>query len=229
MWTALLSWRKAAEQVDELSRGLIELGVRKGTVVQLQLPNRREFLLLVLAIERIGAVVNPIAPIFRSNEVTVMSALARPSIVITVDNFRGFNLAEMHVTLQEQSPWVDHVIVIDTMGEAIPADALEYDRLLAVGRQSTIDDRTLALLRPDPNDVCEIIFTSGTTGQPKGVMHNQNTLNVAAELWLERVRRRLRRIPYGIHPRPSNGLSLRGTSADSRWRDNRVPASLGSG
>ena len=183
----VLSWRKAAEQVDELSRGLIELGVRKGTVVQLQLPNRREFLLLVLAIERIGAVVNPIAPIFRSNEVTVMSALARPSIVITVDNFRGFNLAEMHVTLQEQSPWVDHVIVIDTMGEAIPADALEYDRLLAVGRQSTIDDRTLALLRPDPNDVCEIIFTSGTTGQPKGVMHNQNTLNVAAELWLERV------------------------------------------
>ena len=107
-----LSWRKAAEQVDELSRGLIELGVRKGTVVQLQLPNRREFLLLVLAIERIGAVVNPIAPIFRSNEVAVMSALARPSVVITVDNFRGFDLAGMHTTLQEQSPWVDHVVVI---------------------------------------------------------------------------------------------------------------------
>ena len=115
-----LSWRKAAEEVDELSRALIELGVRKGTVVQLQLPNRREFLLLVLAIERIGAVVNPIAPIFRSNEVTVMSDLARPSIVITVDDFRGFDLAGMHVALQEQSPWVEQVVVIDDHGRSHP-------------------------------------------------------------------------------------------------------------
>lgn len=182
-----LTWREAAEQVEELSRGLIELGVRRGTVVQLQLPNRREFLLLVLAIERIGAVVNPIAPIFRSNEVTVMSELARPSVVITVDSFRGFDLAGMHMTLQDQSPWVEQVIVIDATGETIPADAMAYDQLLEKGRQSTIDDRTLLLLRSDPNDVCEIIFTSGTTGQPKGVMHSQNTLNVAAELWLDRV------------------------------------------
>jgi len=55
--------------------------------------------LLVLAIERIGAVVNPVAPIFGSNEVAVMSDLAQPSMVITVGNSRGFDLANMHMVL----------------------------------------------------------------------------------------------------------------------------------
>ena len=60
-----MTWGEATGLVDEVSRGLVELGIRSGDVVQIQLPNRREFLLLVLALERIGAIVNPIAPIFR--------------------------------------------------------------------------------------------------------------------------------------------------------------------
>lgn len=182
-----LAWRKAVEQVDEISRGLVELGVRKGDVVQIQLPNRREFLLLVLAIERIGAVVNPIAPIFRHNEVSVMSGLARPSVVVTVDHFRGFNLAAMHAELREQADWVEHLIVVKTTDHELPHDALSFEQLRSVGSTSKLSDRALELMRAGANDVCEIIFTSGTTGQPKGVMHNQNTLNVAAKLWLERV------------------------------------------
>ncbi len=209
-----LTWGRAVEQVDELTRGLLELGVRPGHVVQLQLPNRREFLLAVLATERIGAVVNPVAPIFRSNEVTAMSELSRPVVVITVARYRGFALAEMHRELQERFPWLQRVIVVDddpadeapapadtttrapapadttTRAPApapAPADTMRWEELLAAGRRSELSDRAIALCRPSPNDVCEIMFTSGTTGQPKGVMHTQNTINVAADLWLARV------------------------------------------
>ncbi len=199
-----LTWGEAVEQVDALARGLLELGVRPGHVVQLQLPNRREFLLAVLAVEQIGAVVNPVAPIFRSNEVTVMSELSRPVVVITVAHYRGFALAAMHRDLQERLPWIQRVIVVDdpidpsdrpsasapvdvTNRTSAPADVMGWDELLAAGRRSELSDRAIGLCRPSPNDVCEIMFTSGTTGQPKGVMHTQNTINVAADLWLARV------------------------------------------
>ncbi|MFB0902066.1 MAG: AMP-binding protein, partial [Acidimicrobiales bacterium] len=59
--------------------------------------------------------------------------------------------------------------------------------LLVAGTGSSLHDQALDLMRPGVNDVCEVIFTSGTTGQPKGVMHTQNTLNATCDLWLERV------------------------------------------
>lgn len=186
-----LSWGQAHEQVDQLTRGLIEIGLRRDDVVQVQLPNRREFVLLVLAIERIGAVVNPIAPIFRTNEVTVMSEIARPKVVVAVDHFRGFGLADMHRELREQASWIEHLVTIPsghpTDGAAVATDGLSWADLMDTGASSSLDDQAIDLMRPGPNDVCEVIFTSGTTGQPKGVMHTQNTLNVAADLWLERV------------------------------------------
>jgi acyl-CoA synthetase (AMP-forming)/AMP-acid ligase II len=188
-----LTWGQAATQSDRLAKGLLSLGIGPGHVVQLQLPNRREFLLSVLACERIGAVVNPVAPIFRTNEVSVMSALARPRAVITVGSYRGFGLAEMHRQLREACPWVRHLIVVPPgpddgeAGAGPPADTIGWDAVLAAGTTSTLTDEAIDLLRPSPNDVCEIMFTSGTTGQPKGVLHSQNTINAAADLWLERV------------------------------------------
>ncbi len=175
-----MTWGEFAEEVDAVSKGLLELGARPGVVVQVQLPNWRQFAVTVAAAERIGAVVNPVAPIFRANEVSVMSELARPAIVVTAGEFRGFELAAMHAELRERCPWVQELIVV---GESAPVDALTWDELVEQGRFSSYDRAAVELLRPSPNDVCEVMFTSGTTGQPKGVMHTQNTLNVAADLW----------------------------------------------
>ncbi|MGY9081948.1 MAG: AMP-binding protein [Acidimicrobiales bacterium] len=188
-----MTWNEAKIKVDRLARGLVEIGVRQNDVVQIQLPNQREFLLLVLAIERIGAVVNPIAPIFRTNEVAVMSQLARPTVVVTIDTFRGFALADMHVALREQAPWVQTIIRVPTgdaeasSGRSTSPDTMSWSELLVAGTGSSLHDQALDLMRPGVNDVCEVIFTSGTTGQPKGVMHTQNTLNATCDLWLERV------------------------------------------
>ena len=178
------TWAVLATQVDEASRGLLELGVRPGVVVQIQLPNWHQFLVAVAAVERIGGVINPDAPIFRTNEVLVMSDLARPGVVITANEFRGFALGTMHTELRERCPWVQEII---TVGEQPVVDAMTWDELLEQGRFSAYDRAAVDLLRPGTNDVCEVMFTSGTTGQPKGVMHTQNTLNAAVDCFVDAV------------------------------------------
>ncbi len=179
-----VTWSEFAVQVDEISRGLLELGVRPGVVVQVQLPNWRQFLVTVAAVERIGGVINPVAPIFRTNEVLVMSELAQPAVVITANEFRGFELGAMHVELRERCPWVREIV---TVGDRPVTDTLSWEDLLEQGRFSSYDRAAVDLLRPGTHDVCEVMFTSGTTGQPKGVMHTQNTLNAAVDLFDETV------------------------------------------
>ena len=178
------TWSELATQVDEVSRGLLELGVRPGVVVQVQLPNWCQFLVSVAAVERIGGVINPVAPIFRTNEVLIMSELAKPGIVITATEFRGFELAQMHIDLRERCSWVKEII---TVGERPLANALSWEELLEQGRFSSYDRAAVNLLRAGSHDVCEVMFTSGTTGQPKGVMHTQSTLNAAVDCFVEAV------------------------------------------
>ncbi len=190
-----ITWSELAADVDAVSYGLLELGVRPGEVVQVQLPNWNQFVVSAVAIERIGAVINPVAPIFRHKEVTVMSELARPTVVITASEFRGFELAAMHAELRESCDWVNELVVVgnsadsaagDTVDNtATPADAMTWGELLEQGRFSSYDKATLDLLRPAPNSVCEVIFTSGTTGVPKGVMHSPNTLNAGSDLMVD--------------------------------------------
>ncbi|MEL6985423.1 MAG: AMP-binding protein, partial [Actinomycetota bacterium] len=157
-----VTWGAFAADVERLARGLLAIGLRPGQVVQLQLPNRREFPLAVLACERVGLVVNPVAPIFRHHEVSVMSQLAKPTAVITVGSFRGFGLAAMHTELRESAPWLEHVIVVDddpgspgpgTTDSAhpadLPADVMPLTDVLAAGDASPLTDDAIELLRPN--------------------------------------------------------------------------------
>ena len=179
-----MSWNAFVAEVEAVSCGLLELGVRPGVVVQIQLPNWRHFVISVAAVERIGAVVNPVPTIVRSNELAVMSELAQPMVVITASNFRGFELASMHAQLREECDWVKELIVV---GPDAPVNAMTWDELVEQGRFSAYDRSAVELVTPNPNDVCELIFTSGTTGEPKGVMHTHNTLNAASETFMSTV------------------------------------------
>ena len=76
---------------------------------------------------------------------------------------------------------------IITVGEQPVVDAMTWDQLLEQGRFSAYDRAAVDLLRPGTHDVCEVMFTSGTTGQPKGVMHTQNTLNAAVDCFVDSV------------------------------------------
>lgn len=177
-----LTYGELAASVDDAAIGLLELGVRPGDVVAVQMPNWSEFIVVAFALERIGAVINPIAPIFRQRELRTMFRLARPVVVIVPADFRGFDYASMLGELVPETPSLRTVVVVD--GQDGQGD-LSWAGLVALGRESQIDRQVLDLLTPNPNDVYEIIFTSGTTGEPKGVMHTHNTLWAATQAMID--------------------------------------------
>jgi cyclohexanecarboxylate-CoA ligase len=171
-----ISYGELKRLSDRAALGLLELGVRPGDVVSFQLPNWIEFLVVHFAVTRIGAVNNPLIPIYRDREVGFMVALARSKVIVVPQEFRGHDYPAMVDRLRGDWPALDHVLVVD----GPTADGrTSWQEFIETPWEERRDPAELVGLRPDANDVTLLIFTSGTTGEPKGVMHTHNTLVAA--------------------------------------------------
>lgn len=156
--------------VDRVALGLVERGVGAGDVISFQLPNWIEWVVVHYAATRIGAISNPLIPIYREREVGFMVGLAKSKLLVVPREFRGFDYPAMVERLQPG--WTQPVELL-VVGDS------SWDELVDTHWEEKADPASLALLRPDPNDVTLLIFTSGTTGEPKGVMHTHNTMVAA--------------------------------------------------
>jgi len=175
----VLTYAQLKDRVDRLANGLIRLGIRKGDVVSLQLPNWWQFQAMHLACLRAGAVTNPVMPIFRSRELRFMMRHAGSKLVVVPKEFRNFDHLEMMLGLRADLPELRHVLAIGGTGEN------DFDRLL----EHAPDRAARAVFtahRPGPDEVIQLMYTSGTTGEPKGVMHTANTLMAMVIPYVER-------------------------------------------
>lgn len=170
-----VTYAELAAEVDRAALGFLELGVEPGDVISFQLPNWIEFLVVHFAATRIGAVSNPLIPIYRDREVGFMVRLAESKLIVIPAEFRGYDHAAMVDRLRPEWPALQHVLVLG--GKAQEANS--WATFAATPWEQQRDPATLAALRPDPNEVTLLMFTSGTTGEPKGVMHTHNTLVAA--------------------------------------------------
>ncbi|BBK33001.1 cyclohexanecarboxylate-CoA ligase [Stella humosa] len=167
-----LTYGELGRRVERIAAGLVALGVGQGDVVSWQLPNWWEFAALHLAAMRIGAISNPLMPIFRERELRFMLKLSGAKVLVMPRSFRGFDHAGMARGMRADLPDLAHVLVVGGEG----AEAFEA---LHDGRRPHDAAAAAALFaqrRPASDDVIEVLYTSGTTGEPKGVMHSSNTL-----------------------------------------------------
>jgi cyclohexanecarboxylate-CoA ligase len=163
-----LTYAEFGDHVSRAASALRSLGVGRGDVVAVQLPNWWEFVVIALAGERIGAIVNPLMPIFRERELSYMLDFAGAKVFIAPRMFRGFDHEAMAYALKSQLPKLEHIIIVDGEG------ANSFDKLLLAKPAVDISAAEATDARKDENAV--IMFTSGTTGSPKGAMHTTNTL-----------------------------------------------------
>ena len=165
-----ITYRELGDKVALAAGALRGLGVGPGDVVAVQLPNWWEFVVTALACGRIGAVVNPLMPIFRERELEFMLGFAEAKVFVVPAIFRGFDHAAMAENLQRQLPRLQHVLVVDGAGDNA------FDRVLLQGQVRVDAPGSGAVAALDAGELAVMMFTSGTTGSPKGVMHSCNTL-----------------------------------------------------
>ena len=173
---ALLTYGELQQTADRIAANLLRLGVKPGEVVSYQLPNWWQFVALHLALLRIGAVTNPIMPIFRDRELEFMLTLAETRVLIVPRRFRDFDHAAMADRLKVKVPTLEHIVVIGS------GDDRDFEAVL-----NAPGERVEAATAASADDVVQLLYTSGTTGEPKGVMHTSNTLLNSVRYFEDRV------------------------------------------
>jgi len=164
-----ITWRELADSVDRLAAGFIALGLKPGDFVGIQLPNSIEFVQTYLAIQRAGLRAVTMLSIYREKDVTFMLGKCGAKAYVAFARHHGWDFADMAKRIQPDVPGLSHLII---SGASADSALVSFQQLLGT---PPLSPSTYAALRPDPDAISKVGFTSGTTGSPKGVVHTHNT------------------------------------------------------
>lgn len=166
-------WRGTFAQIDRAARSLASSlaarGVGAGDVVVLQLPNWAEAGIAFWATAYLGAVVVPVVHFYGPKELDYILEATRPSVVVTADRFGRSEYLDIYSHLLARHPTRHWLVVGDTRAERLPDLAQPFE--------SFLDAAPLrAPVAVDPDAPTIVAFTSGTTRNPKGVVHSHRTI-----------------------------------------------------
>ncbi|MBY4575630.1 cyclohexanecarboxylate-CoA ligase [Gordonia paraffinivorans] len=163
----------------QVAAWLRQQGVTAGDRVAIQLPNWAEFVVAYVAINRVGAILVPIMPVYREREVRHILQSSEAVVAVTAGTFRDFDHLGMFRTLQAELPSLRQLLTVRSDAAAGPG-VTAYGEVVA--DRPVADEPGVETLgpRPDADAGHAIIYTSGTESAAKGCFHTWNTLGFTA-------------------------------------------------
>lgn len=153
--------------VERVARGLLHVGVSKGDRVALWAPNIPEWIVAQIALARIGAILVPIDPGAEREDLHYILEQSEARIAILARGLEGDEYIHLMQSERYRLPWLEHVIAVSDT--SFP-DTILWSELMAMADDlpsGRLEERERQV---DPEDTLAIMYTSGTTGRPKGVV-----------------------------------------------------------
>jgi long-chain acyl-CoA synthetase len=183
-------WEEYAARAARVGLGLLELGLEAGDRVAVHSQNRPAWLLADLGTQGIGAITVGIYPTSPAAEVEYLLAHSGARVLVAEDQEQ----VDKALAVRARLPELERIVVVDPRGIQVDEgeELISFDRLEELGDRREPDEFRDRVAGLDPTETAIIVYTSGTTGPPKGAMLTHGNLTAAGEA-LERV--------YDIGPR----------------------------
>lgn len=162
------SYRELDAAAHHAASALASLGVGRGDAVALMLPNWIEYVALLFGINELGAIYAGIPVSYGERQAAAILRRSKAKVLVIPRSWRSAEHLALSRVLRAELPHLETVVVLDDD----PAGFQDGEVLWS----SLADVPVCDVEPPDPGEICYLGFTSGTTGEPKGAMHNHDTL-----------------------------------------------------
>jgi acyl-CoA synthetase (AMP-forming)/AMP-acid ligase II len=173
------SWRDVGTAVDRATAAFVAAGVERGDRVAIWAPNCAEWIVALLGLQSAGAALVPLNTRYMGVEAADILDRSRARVLVTVDGFLGNDYLSM--LAGHDLPHLERIVVLRSDSTADPR-AETWEAFLASGDGVGIEAVRARRAAVQPSDTSDLLFTSGTTGKPKGVIctHAQTLRTVGA-------------------------------------------------